>query len=345
MSPNLPVAVLDHGPNFLHRKLTSLGFTNLIKVKDGETREIGPFKVTLYAPFVKHPFDASELGNFLDSALVIEANGKAVLNANDNTPDVAAAKRLYERHGRFEVAQLKDSLAGAYPSCFLNLSNNEKLLEARKLVIRQLSAMCEVAKELKAELFQPFAGDYQLGGNLIDKNKFLGVAGKKFSAEFIAARGLRPLILNEQGSIDLITGELKATYRKEIEPYEKWTERVRKIPYDWENEKIPHEEELWSLCFDARQKLYQKQSQLNFFPSYSVSIRSGQLNFSFRFEGTTVDNEPNPDLICQLDPRLLYRILTRRSHWNNAEVGCHIDFIRRGSYNPDVHAMMSFFHG
>jgi len=39
------------------------------------------------------------------------------------------------------------------------------------------------------------------------------------------------------------------------------------------------------------------------------------------------------------------RIANRDMHWNSAEVGCHIDFDRKGPYNPDVHMIMSFFHG
>jgi len=49
-------------------------------------------------------------------------------------------------------------------------------------------------------------------------------------------------------------------------------------------------------------------------------------------------------LTCKLDSRLLRRILDRKSHWNNAEIGCHIDFTREpNSYEPDVHTALQFF--
>jgi UDP-MurNAc hydroxylase len=45
-----------------------------------------------------------------------------------------------------------------------------------------------------------------------------------------------------------------------------------------------------------------------------------------------------------MDYRLLKRIVNRQAHWNNAEIGCHVDFIRTpNTYLPDVHTMLSFF--
>jgi UDP-MurNAc hydroxylase len=50
-------------------------------------------------------------------------------------------------------------------------------------------------------------------------------------------------------------------------------------------------------------------------------------------------------LECSMDSRLLRRILDRKSHWNNAEIGTHIDFLRNpNKMEPDVHTIMSFFH-
>ena len=56
-------------------------------------------------------------------------------------------------------------------------------------------------------------------------------------------------------------------------------------------------------------------------------------------------NEKNRNLLCSLDNRLLRRILDKKSHWNNAEIGTHIAFRRDpNKMDPDVHTIMSFFH-
>ena len=50
-------------------------------------------------------------------------------------------------------------------------------------------------------------------------------------------------------------------------------------------------------------------------------------------------------LICSLNPKLLRRILDRKAHWNNAEIGCHIDFFRSPNvYEPDLHTLLQFLH-
>ena len=36
--------------------------------------------------------------------------------------------------------------------------------------------------------------------------------------------------------------------------------------------------------------------------------------------------DQNRKLYCQLDNRLLRRILDQKAHWNNAEIGTHINF-------------------
>lgn len=300
---DIPLIILDEGANYLHRKLNALGFTNLIKLKDGESNQVGPFKVSIYAPFVSHPFDESVLGNFLDSAIVIEHGNYRVLNANDNTPTRETACRLREKHGTFDVAQLKLACAGPYPSCFLNLSHPEKLDEKNRLLRRQQEAMSEVAQLLGAEI-QSFAGNYCLAGSQSWKNQYLAVDGLDLS----------------------------------------------KVPegksYAWENDDYPTPAELLPLLKEARDNLFRKQVEFRFHPNQNVTIKYGKTNFfSFNFQTPLVGDKAEPGLVCHLDTRLLKRILLRQSHWNNAEIGCHIDFYREPNiYRPDVHTMMSFFH-
>ncbi len=56
------------------------------------------------------------------------------------------------------------------------------------------------------------------------------------------------------------------------------------------------------------------------------------------------DDDVQARLQCTLDEDLLRRILRREEHWNNAELGCHITFDRKGPYMPDVHTLLCFFH-
>ena len=126
---NIPIFVLDHGFNFLHKKLTKKGYTNLIKIKDRQSNVFKDFKVTLFAPFVKHSFypENTKLGNLIDSTMALESDGQVVLNANDNTPDHDACWNLKKIFGKIDFAMLNYNNAGPYPSCFNNLTDEEKI--------------------------------------------------------------------------------------------------------------------------------------------------------------------------------------------------------------------------
>ena len=46
-----------------------------------------------------------------------------------------------------------------------------------------------------------------------------------------------------------------------------------------------------------------------------------------------------------MDFKLLRRILDRKSHWNNAEIGAHINFERSpNKMDVDAHTSLSFLH-
>ena len=107
-------------------KLQDAGYSNIIALKNGETTEFLDFKVTLFAPFSKHNFHEADVGNLIDSAMVLEADGRKALNANDNTPTVDACKSLVTRFGSIELAMLNYNAAGPYPACFNNLTEQEK---------------------------------------------------------------------------------------------------------------------------------------------------------------------------------------------------------------------------
>jgi hypothetical protein len=60
---------------------------------------------------------------------------------------------------------------------------------------------------------------------------------------------------------------------------------------------------------------------------------------------TEIDLSATPRVACSLDLRLLRRILDRVSHWNNAEIGCHVEFNRvPNEYQPDLHTALQFLH-
>lgn len=336
------------GMNFLKNKLMSLGFENFISLKDGESYVIPPFKFTIYGPFCKHPFYDSQLGNFIDSSLVIEADGECILNANDNMPNMEAAMRLRKKHGPFTLTQLKDSLAGPYPSCFPQLSAYEKQTECLRLVNRQMGHALKIAQMLDAKYFQPFASSYRLQGRLSKKNAYLGIADPfqlkvKMENEF---GHIRPVILGEKDSFDLTSGEIIYGEKNQMD-FLIWEQLYATKKYAYELDPLPDIKILRENISAAFKKLSLKQKQLKYFPDVSFTLQvidpQYYLTSTVSLRGDQLSTAQK--ITAKLPARLLQRILTKRSHWNSAEVGCHIDFIREpNEYNPDFHMLLSFFH-
>ncbi len=93
------------------------------------------------------------------------------------------------------------------------------------------------------------------------------------------------------------------------------------------------------MISEALDNLHAAQERLGCWPDCKVGI-----NGFWFYLGRGAPTEKTPRLSCHLDPELLYRIVNRREHWNNAELGCWIEFDRAGPYLPDVHLLLCFFH-
>lgn len=354
---DIPIVHLDHGANFLRKRLASLGFHNLIGVRDRASVTIGPFECTLFAPFAKHPFHDSILGNMLDSAILFRAGDETILNTNDNMLTPAAARRLREEVGRITVAQLNYNAAGPFPSCFDHLSLEDKRARHRSLLERNLGHLIDVARELQPEIVMPFAGEFVVGGNLWRKNEVLGSTTCDEAAAAIdrAEIGVQSLLLNEGMTFDLTARVLvDGPYRPvDVVAQAHYVEHVlSRVRFSYEaDDTAGIDEDIAALLPIARRQLWRKQQQFAVAPALHVYIKLADRYFQIdmsRDEGTFVPLESElrqPYLECAMDQRLLRRILTGRAHWNNAEVGCHVSFRRvPDTYLPDVHTILSFLH-
>ncbi len=350
-SKKIPIVIYENakGFNYLKNKLMALGFENFISLKHGETYVLPPFKLTAYGPFAKHIFHESQLGSFIDSALVIEADGEVVGNFNDNTPSLDAAKLLRKKHGPFRLAQLKDSLAGPYPSCFPQLTDYEKEQECLRLVNRQMDHVLKIASALDAKYFQPFASQYRLQGKYSYKNAYLGVANPFTLQQRICRsfRHIEPAILGEKDVINLTTGEIAYGEKNQMD-FLIWEKLYATKKYPYENDALPTERELRDGIQAAFKRLRVKQEKLKCFMDINLVLQVvGAPYYVASTMSLRIDRvHPTQTITAKISPRLLWRILNKRAHWNSSTVGCHVDFIREPMlpYNPDFDTVMSFFH-
>lgn len=338
--PKVPVIYLDHGMNLVRKNMEKLGFKEFIPIKDKETKQVGPFELTMYAPFAPILYYDSQVGNLIDSALHIKCGDYSIFNANDNLPTIESSKMILERHGQVTLAQLCDSCAGPFPMCFTNLTHKEKLTERDRILERHLQSMIECAKIMKSKYMMPWAGHYALQGRNAHMNDSLAVYESEKVAEKIAQSGIKPLNMKEWDSFNFET-EQHHNYLKSNSNFNTWKELVKNRPYSFDDILELPPERLIDLCTGARLKMLEYQHKFNSWPDWNFAIHAGKAHYFDSFNKL----ENNKTIEFSLDPKLLGLILQRKYHWNDAELGCHIEMDRTpNEYCPDIHLLMSFFH-
>ena len=190
----------------------------------------------------------------------------------------------------------------------------------------------------------PFAGAYVIGGKNFKKNEFLGTTTWDECAEYLIKNlnfKTKIFCLNENQIFDISKLERIGEYKKiDLNEMKNYIEKIKNDKYDYE---LDNEPDILMLERDiklASEKL--KKSSIKF----NVNLKS---NVFLNFNGQNIKildgSVKDQNLYCSLDNRLLRRILDRKSHWNNAEIGTHITFKRSpNKMDPDVHTIMSFFH-
>lgn len=349
---SIPLIVLDHEPNFLIKKLTALGYTNLIKIKNEETVIFKEFHLTMFSPFTKHNFHDAAVGNLIDSAILVTCDGVSVLNANDNTPSIESARALREKYGPITLAMLNYNAAGPYPSCFDNLLEVEKISENHRILERNFKHLKEIIDVMCPKFVLPFAGAYVIGGNLHHKNKYLGTTTWDECASWLIKNNLESnkiVLLRENDIFYINQGVSNNKYVPiDVVEMDRYIEEdLSQIKYPYQLEDAPDKLQLIIDLEKASSAMRNRMDRYRISSKFTVVLNV----FSERYQiyptfKPCIENEyVEPILECQLDERLLRNILDRKSHWNNAEIGAHISFNRRpNKYEPDLHTGLQFFH-
>ncbi len=341
---DIPLIILNEGPNFLKKNLAKNGYNNFLEVKNNETVEFKEFKLTLFKPFVRHVFEESVLGNLIDSAIALEDNGVTAINFNDNQPDKNACSFLKNKFKNVHLAMLNYNAAGPYPSCFDNLTDEEKITENDRILKRNFDHLCDIIPILQPKSVLPFAGSYIIGGKNYYKNRFLGTTTWDECAEYLNKHlkfNSKVFCLRENQTYDIKNQKQLEKYEKlDVNHMKQYIQSLKDKKYEFENDQMPDISELKdniklaSSRFVDRVKRFNVELESNIY----LIIENEQVQI---FKGK--DN--NRHLYCDLDLRLLNRILHKKAHWNNAQIGTHISFKRKPNrMDPDAHTCLSFFH-
>ncbi|MCD6044548.1 MAG: hypothetical protein K0R40_4151, partial [Burkholderiales bacterium] len=268
------------------------------------------------------------------------------------------ARKLKAAYTRIDLMLAPHSASGPYPASFRNLSAAEKEAEARRLQTQYVAYWSEMAQILAPRLAAPCAAEYVVVGNLHEKNAHIGLAEAREAVADLRRRQrgdepVRPVQLDCGSILDVDTGKLEGLpvrHPTEAERQE-FILQHRDIPFDYHWEDSFTEVDIDALVRSARAGLWKKQQRLGWKADYNLYLTVDEVPcYAFNFAREGVEQLPKgwearrePFLECFLPRPLLYQVLTRRAHWNNAEGGLHIDFFRRpNEYVPEVFTLLSF---
>lgn len=375
MNKTIPVFIHKFHADFLKRGIERLGF-NVIEVEHNARINIkNNLHIRILAADNCDPSlclkyfgcgiaEKTFGSTTIDTLCAIDNDNEVIINTNDCPFQIAevSASKIKNYYKKINFLLFGYSSATAYPQCF-ELSNDELQKSQEEIVKKFLSQGESYINLLKPDFYMPFAGRYVLGG----KNSNLEKRRAKIELEdaldyfqnspIIDHTLQKGLILNQNSIFDITSGESDQKYipiDKEKKNYYIETELLTR-KYDYENDEYPKLDDFINLIPKCHERFESKRNQLNFSSNTKILIHLPENKILLLHPN---DSPPeiiqkqntenfNQFLSVKTDFRLLYRLMRgpQYAHWNNAEIGSHLEFSRKPNiYERGLFYCLNFFH-
>ena len=371
INKNIPIYIHKYHAPFLKFKLEKIGFKT-IEIKNAtRTRLAKDAYINIYAadncdPDVCFKFfgcsdkSATSHSQQIDSIAIFDDGKNVLVNTNDSPYELAknTINRIKKDYDNINILLHGYQNASAYPQCFDNFhTDQEKLNEGKKIAKLCLDRALGYITSLKPQLFLPFAGTYALSGKLSNIDCLRGIPTIDSAINYLSSKQKHslPIMLSPEAEFDFINSTYSYEYKKfNLGKYKTYVRNtLSKKKFDYEYEDFPENEEIISLAKEAFKKFIEKKLLLS--ANFKTDIFIPLKGMSIMLNGNNSLHIVNPDkyrysnefLSFSVDPRLLKSLLKgpRFAHWNNAEIGSHINFLRNtDTFQRDAHLIMSYFH-
>jgi UDP-MurNAc hydroxylase len=374
---SIPVVIHAYAAPFLRTNVEALGFRAAELTHGRRTHLKNGVCINIFAA---DNCDPAACGRFfgcarleksfgstqIDSLSVIDDGRHVVVNVNDCPFDLAkdSMVAIREQYPRIDLLLTGYSGAGPYPQCFPRLSSAERdqAVAAKKSQFLVQGQNFVVAAEPR--FYVPFAGTYTLAGKLARLNSCRGVPELDEAREFfertdgpIDRDRSQCVVLGCGGFVDLATGECDCapTPADPVARARYVAEVLAPRLLDYELDGPPPIDQLLALLPKAYERMDRKRRQLNFSTQTQVLVSLGDgtcARLSVAGNGFEVVAEDKalreePFVLFRTDPRLLLGLLKgpAYAHWDNAEIGSHIEFERQPHcFERGIYHVMCFFH-
>lgn len=369
---NIPVLINSYSTKFLKRNIELLGF-NVIELEDNNEFKIAKNEsITIFSADNCNPelcykfFGCGKVENVLgstqiDSYCLIKDNGLTLLNLNDCPFDLAQNSLKENIINKYKIDFLLVGYAGAgpYPQCF-EMDDVQKINSANLKKINFLNQSVKFIDLIRPSFYMPFAGTYILGGKLSSLNKYRGIPELDEAIGFIDNElkhnkvESKGVLLNSYKTFDINNPVLEDFIPVQQVKRDEYLKFISNKMFDYEEQIIPDKKEIIDLLESSYKNFDHKRKNLNVESKTKIAINVFDHFAMFNFKGDPIEYISKNELdkldniiIYNLDERLLFNILRgpRFAHWNNAEIGSHINFERRpNNYDRNIYYCMNFFH-
>ena len=376
LNHRIPVLIHSYEAKFLKRNVEALGFGVTELPNNQRTHLRNGVHINILAADNCNPelcarffgcgaVEARFGSTQIDSLAVIDDGQHVVVNVNDCPFELASRtlEVIRPAYGKVDLLLVGYGGAGPYPQCFASLTLDQKVEAAKRKSRQFLEQGAQYVAALEPRFYVPFAGTYVLAGKLAGLTELRGVPALEDAATFfreshkIDSTESVCVLLNHDASFDLKTEQQSRPYEP-TDP-EQRASYIRGVlaarPLSYESAPTPSTKEILDLIPAAYERMDRKRREIGFSSETRVWVRISDdeivdisMNgdhFEVRHLGDA--NDCHGYVMFEVDRRLLYDLLRgpRYAHWNNAEIGSHIEFRRA----PDVferalYYSMCFFH-
>jgi UDP-MurNAc hydroxylase len=249
--------------------------------------------------------------------------------------------------------------ASPFPQCFIDVSDKQTAAEA--VVDSACKMLISAADAINAKYIMPFAGQYVLGGKLVYLNNDRATIPLDRAVSKLQAMTSRKVLsIMPGGEINLSPFSKSIDYvEPSVSEYSDYLESISKSTFPYEKKsKVVWESPTQDLVKSAS-KVVEKSNGIKLPFSNSFVIGDGKnaitINLDkFGLESNVCEGEqPAYETVTNiLIPSALLRNLSSRRadykgftsmHWNQADVGSHFIWRRRGNFEPISHSFLNYF--
>jgi UDP-MurNAc hydroxylase len=366
---NIPVLLHRYEFPFLKRNIEALGF---------EVRELSHNKPTnignnviitilaadncdpeLCAKFMGCIATQTKLGSAQIDSLCVVSDGRHVLvNANDCPFGLSRTMLpgIKNAFGPIDFLLTGYSGAGPYPQCFSNLTTIEREKAAVAKKFQFLNDGVSYINALSPHFVMPFAGQYMLAGRLARLNNIRGVAELEEAGDYFARNTQSQIVLLNSGeNFDLNNKTVSLPYKPtNIEARSAYVQNeLSHRGYVFDSDSEPTDVDIEERLAPAFERMTRYRVNNGISSDQNVYLDVGNEYFAMLpMDGRALSvvrsmDRDRPFVKISLDRKLLKRLLSgpRFAHWNNAEIGSHLDFYRVPNvYQRAVYNAVCFFH-